>query len=607
MKITSLEIKNYQPIKSLKMDNLGDIVIIAGANGAGKTRLKEAIVQTLQGSPQMSLSIKSTKPEEKTKFGNTDSITVQQGQQNQVLNQYMQSRRFGRGKYVGSLVQIDSQRNIETIKYNQISYQVTDPDDQETASNWGYQRFTDRWRDFMNYIHQKVAAHKNKLAEEVQNNQKMIAEDILNKFPHPLEKYKNIFSQLLPGKELQDINPASPREFQYKDVSGQILSFNSLSSGEQEVVKVIFDVARKDIKHSVIIVDEPELHLHPTLTFKLVETLKTIGDNTNQFIFLTHSADLISTYYSTGDVYFIDSLQTGSNQAHKLSELNHTHKEVVQLIGENLGLFAVGKKLIFVEGEEASIDRLTYHKIGQKYLPEAKFVPVGSVENLLTLNAFEEQIRNSIFGIDLFMIRDRDGLSDVQITEIEASGKIKCLKKRHIENYFLDSEILFKVAEKFYITTEYPEITQDFINQKLKEIATNQIKLNLLQNTKEYLTLNHNFDIPTVKSLSTKDLETIKREMQESVDSSINTLSTGLVKDKIKGWMSVEQKSLEEKLKTDEWGKSFQGKQIFSVFCGSILKTDHLKIRQAYIDVGLEEKPEVFNDIKDIFEAFNET
>jgi hypothetical protein len=114
------------------------------------------------------------------------------------------------------------------------------------------------------------------------------------------------------------------------------------------------------------------LHLHPTLTFKLVETLKTIGDHTNQFIFLTHSADLISTYYSTGNVFFIDSTKTGTNQAHRLSELNHSHSEIIQLIGQNLGLFAVGKKLIFIEGKNSSSDRLTYHSIAQKIFLKLK-------------------------------------------------------------------------------------------------------------------------------------------------------------------------------------------------------------------------------------------
>jgi predicted ATPase len=71
-------------------------------------------------------------------------------------------------------------------------------------------------------------------------------------------------------------------------------------------VKVAFDLIWKQIRHSVILVDEPELHLHPTLAFRLTETLKLLGEGTNQLILFTHSSDLISTYYATGNVYFID-------------------------------------------------------------------------------------------------------------------------------------------------------------------------------------------------------------------------------------------------------------------------------------------------------------
>lgn len=234
---------------------------------------------------------------------------MRQGEVNQTLNTYINSRRYGRGNYVGSLVQIDSKRNIETVRYNPVNWLGTDPDDQELSGTYYYSEFTNRWQDFITYIHQKSAVRDKRLADELKRNPSH-GEQIIQENPDPLDKYKIIFAQLLPGKELQEIKPESPREFHYKDIAGTILPFSSLSSGEQEVVKVIFDVARKDIKHSVIIVDEPELHLHPTLTFKLIETLKLIGDHTNQFIFLTHSADLISTYYSTGNVYFIDSVQT---------------------------------------------------------------------------------------------------------------------------------------------------------------------------------------------------------------------------------------------------------------------------------------------------------
>ena len=586
------------------MEGLGDVVIIAGANGSGKTRLKQAIVQTLQGSPVMDMTIEATRSEERDeKYFGSSTLKVEQGSPNEVLNNYINSRKYGTGKYVGSLVQIDSNRDIQTLKYSQVNWLGGDPDDAEAASNFYFSPFPNRWQDFVNYIHQKSAARDKKLADELKKNPKN-GELIINKNPDPLKKYKEIFSELLPGKVLLDIDPAQPKEFQYKDEVGQTLSFTSLSSGEQEVIKVIFDVTRKDIKHSVIIVDEPELHLHPTLAFKLVETLKTIGDHTNQFIFLTHSADLISTYYSTGDVYFIDSTQAGSNQAHRLSDLNHSHKEVVQLMGDNLGLFAVGKKLVFVEGEEASIDRLTYHKVAQKYSSEAKFIPVGSVENLLALNAFEEQIRNSIFGVNLYMIRDRDGLSDAQVSEIEASGRIRCLKKRHIENYFLDPEILFKVAEKLYITATDARVSQEYISQKLEEIAQAQIKLNLLQNLKEYLKLNHQFDIPTVKALDTKDLSEVKNEMIANISASLVQLSSDLSEASLKTWMDAEEVRLNSVLSNGEWRNSFQGKTIFSMICGE-LKADRLKVRQAYVDIALEEKPEVFNDIRVILESFN--
>lgn len=608
MKIKSLKISNHQPIKNLELDNLGSIVIIAGANGAGKTRLKQAIIQTLREatSPVMDLTLVATRPEEKDKYFQSETLEVKNGERNTTLQNYIKSRQYGGGKYVGSLVQIDSQRNIQTVQYNAVNWLGTDPDDQDTPNTFYFQDFTDRWQDFMNYIHQKSAVRDKKIAQDVKSDPSKNGAEIIKNNPDPLEKYKQIFSTLLPGKELQDIDPAKPREFSYKDKTGEILPFGSLSSGEQEVVKVVFDVVRKDIKHSIIIVDEPELHLHPTLTFKLVETLKTIGDHTNQFIFLTHSADLISTYYSTGDVYFIDADQTGVNQAHRLSDLNHTHKELVQLIGDNLGLFAVGKTLIFVEGENASIDRVTYQTIAQKILPEAKVVALGSVENIITLNTLEEQIRNSIFGINFYMVRDRDGLSASQIQEVEKGGRIKCLKRRQIENYFLDAEILFKVSEALYLTSTNPQLSVEFIEAEIKRLATDALKTSLLKNTKEYLALNHFFKIPTVRSLAEKTEGELKSELVAGVQASLQELSTNLADNIITEWLNVEEQRLKDALQTQDWRNEFHGKVIFARLCGEVLGQDPVRVRQAYVDIALRDKPDVFEDITTIFASFNQ-
>lgn len=601
MKIKNLKLVDFKPIKNIELNDLGSTVIIAGANGAGKTRLKEAIVNTLQGNPLMDMLIEATRPEEvDAKYFGSNSIEVKQGQQNQIFINYINSRKYGAGRYVGSLVQIDSNRSIQTLHYAPVNWLADDPDDIDGPSNFYCTPFTNRWQDFVNYIHQKTASRDKKLAAELKKTP-ALGEAIINRNPDPFDKYKKIFSDLIPNKQLIDIDPAQPKEFQYKDEDGQVLPFNSLSSGEQEVIKVLFDVARKEIKHSVIIVDEPELHLHPTLTFKLIESLKTIGEHTNQFIFLTHSADLISTYYSTGNVYFIDSSQSGTNQAHKLSDLNNSHHQVVRLIGQNLGLFAVGKKLVFVEGENSSIDRLTYHTIAQSIDSDIKIIPVGSVLNLMTLNSIEEQIRNSIFGIDIYMIRDRDGLTDTQVDTIEANGRIKCLKRRHIENYFLDEEILFKVAEQLYLTTNNEELTQELIKSELKRIAEESINFNLFKNYKEYLNINFHFSPPSIRRVERKTIDDVKQEIVDGVQLSLDKLTTELESEKVSSWINDEEIRLKEMLETDNWVNNFQGKLIFSKICSEVLKGDMVRVKQAYVDIALMQKPDALKDLVEIF------
>ena len=602
MKIKTLELTNYPPIKKLRIENMGNVVVIAGANGSGKTRLKQAIMSTIIGNAIMDMTIEATRPEEEEdRYFQGKTLEIVKGVNNNILRHYIDSRKYGSGRFVGSLVQIDSSRSVQTLKYAPVSWLGGDPDDRESPGTYYFDPFTNRWQDFVNYIHQKSAARDKKIAEEIKREPHKTGQDILNSYPDPLEKYQNIFADALPGKQLQKIDPASPREFQYKDRSGQTLNFSSLSSGEQEIIKILFDVARKDIKHSVIIVDEPELHLHPTLTFQLVESLKNIGDHTNQFIFLTHSSDLISTYYATGDVYFIDSSQDGSNQAHRLIDLTNDHQSIIPLIGQNLGLFAVGKKLVFVEGEASSIDRLAYQKIAQVIDPEIRVIPVGSVLNIMTLNSIEEQIRKAIFGIDLYMIRDRDGLDHAQISDLERNRRIRCLRRRHIEDYFLDEEVLFKVAKRLYLTQAMPDLTVEKLKADITRIAENSLGYNIYKNTKEHLALNYFLQPPTVKELEKKNTEEIKTELIGAVSLNLENVSAKLTAEKLKVWMEEEEKNLRNRLLTGQWIDEFRGKYIFDRLCGDVLKEDKLKIRHAYIDIALSEKQETLKDIIDIF------
>lgn len=67
------------------------------------------------------------------------------------------------------------------------------------------------------------------------------------------------------------------------------------SSGEKELLNFILGLAALNTSDGLIIIDEPELHLHPTWQKKLVSVLREESRQTNnQFILSTHSPHLVN-------------------------------------------------------------------------------------------------------------------------------------------------------------------------------------------------------------------------------------------------------------------------------------------------------------------------
>lgn len=70
---------------------------------------------------------------------------------------------------------------------------------------------------------------------------------------------------------------------------------DQMSSGEREITNFLLGILSTDIQNGLVIIDEPELHLHPRWQSLLLEVLNEIEDLTkNQFIFTTHSPSFIT-------------------------------------------------------------------------------------------------------------------------------------------------------------------------------------------------------------------------------------------------------------------------------------------------------------------------
>jgi predicted ATP-dependent endonuclease of OLD family len=127
-------------------------------------------------------------------------------------------------------------------------------------------------------------------------NQLLIEDDKKNdtkKFHDDLQvkKVKNLLATI--GSYDFDITTVSldDNKFQFKILSGdQETDFKNLSSGEKEVLNFIFILLALDLKDACVLIDEPEIHLHPQWQNKLIKLFQKLQEERNiQFIISTHS------------------------------------------------------------------------------------------------------------------------------------------------------------------------------------------------------------------------------------------------------------------------------------------------------------------------------
>ncbi len=72
VRLTSIVVKDWPPIRRFEIEDLSDVVVVPGPNGVGKTRLLARIMEYLsnpQGYPSYVATIEDTSEEERTACG----------------------------------------------------------------------------------------------------------------------------------------------------------------------------------------------------------------------------------------------------------------------------------------------------------------------------------------------------------------------------------------------------------------------------------------------------------------------------------------------------------------------------------------------------------
>ena len=395
----------------------------------------------------------------------------------------------------------------------------------------------------------------------------------------PLEQYDRLLQRLFPGYRFTDKNEDIPSNLFIRLPSGDEIPFSDLSSGEKEVFFILSFFLRHNVNNAIIVIDEPELHLHPELARLLVRTMQSIMPG-NQIWLATHNTEIIDEA-GRDRVYWI-ARNPESNKSFLVPGTDES-KEIrllKDLFGYS-GYIGIARSMVFLEGTDSSSDRKLFSSLFPKYENKLKFIPSSSSGNLPRINAAILSIIESNLGwAEFYLIRDRDYLTQEFAKKYSehASGRIYVLKRHEIENYLLDEYIISKVQSEIfgkhvsqeYVKDEFVSIAREISGEVFRDMIA--YRMNLIYRPNEDFSLGKFMNGQPIfednGSLKTDKLEAFKKILNQKTSYINSELLGRTEKAAIESLIFACQEELEQAVfgSGDGWRTLFPGKRLLEIY-----------------------------------------
>jgi energy-coupling factor transporter ATP-binding protein EcfA2 len=256
-----------------------------------------------------------------------------------------------------------------------------------------------------------------------------------------LDALTRIWSLVLPHRTLM-FNDASIKVVPPKNPPGtggdDPYSPQDLSDGERVIFYLVGQclLAPPD---GFIIVDEPELHIHPSITDVLWDALERERDDC-AFVYLTHDLEFAANRV-TAKKYYLKAIHYNSFwDIEEVPEDTGLPEQVVLELAGNR------KPVLFIEGERGSLDTLIYRSA----YPAMKVEPVGSCDSVIhSVASFRSNQTMHRWG-RVFGCVDADQRNANQIAYLQQKH-VWPLPVAEIENLLLLPNVFLAVAKALSI------------------------------------------------------------------------------------------------------------------------------------------------------------
>ncbi|MCQ4636120.1 ATP-binding protein [Anaerovorax odorimutans] len=255
--------------------------------------------------------------------------------------------------------------------------------------------------------------------------------------------------------------------------------FNSSGSGFMQVLQIlapIYTVCPDDCK--VVLLDEPDAHLHPNMQIALAKSLQKIQKELGiQIIISTHSAAIIKSVRPSSVV----PISTNNLICKPLSVEEEVEESIAQLDNYELAKSVISGKMVFIEDANIEVWETIDKILGTKVFYGANTVSIHKGRSKDDKMPFQIKPLLKDFlnkDIEIIFIRDSDGLSDEWRQKLIEYGekkevKLYLLEKYEVENYILNGELIHRALCKKFPGYNIPTVEQ--IENKIYEFLKNTI------------------------------------------------------------------------------------------------------------------------------------